>query len=687
MALTLHRQVRPCIAASEVVCCAAHSSTLRASNRRYPSRQLLLPKDTARSRKFQQDGKLVRPRHWQVATSQRVNAAAGDSDAEEQVLMRSQDEKDCRYGQSWQRMILQLPLEIATTLSKEDAHYLEKRSRHRWWRKGQFPRVPPDSLAEAHKDPPPLSLWQKVLPLGIIFFAASFNLTILQSLKDSIMVTTAGAETLPFLASLVVLPASLGFFFLYGRLVEILPSRAVYYVTIAPLVAFYALFATVLYPSHTWLHPAGLVDAAAPWIPTGLLGLVKIAQYWTFSLFYCAAELWGAVVISVLFWSLANDVCTVSEAKSIYPLVGIAANVALVCAGSFIKHVNSVLAPTSTHAMLCWLIGGLVGVSGVMMIAKAALDHWVIGPYCSLDPATASKPVARKKSRGTFSEAFGILQASPKIRNLAVLVVSYGISHRLFEFAWKSAVRNLFPTAQGYQGVLADVSIATGYATITCMLLGKAVFQYLGWGVAAAATPVAMLVSGGSFFGLSLLANANFQAFGLNTAHALAWAGVMAGAATQVIARSSKFSFFDPAKEMVYIEMSKEEKSKGKAAVDLIGSQIGKSGGAWVTQLLLLVTGSMSQSLPIISICFSVVVAMWLRSVFGLQSQLREYEESKAQQEVGKSTQQPTGVVNGVVNPGKVDTAMHDASNGTKEPSPNVSMLSNSNVSSSSADC
>lgn len=32
--------------------------------------------------------------------------------------------------------------------------------------------------------------------------------------------------------------------------------------------------------------------------------------------------------------------------------------------------------------------------------------------------------------------------------------------------------------------------------------------------------------------------------------------------AAQVFARSSKFSLFDPAKEMVYIEMTAEEKSK-----------------------------------------------------------------------------------------------------------------------------
>jgi AAA family ATP:ADP antiporter len=42
----------------------------------------------------------------------------------------------------------------------------------------------------------------------------------------------------------------------------------------------------------------------------------------------------------------------------------------------------------------------------------------------------------------------------------------------------------------------------------------------------------------------------------------------------QVFARSSKFSLFDPAREMVYISMSEDQKAQGKAAVDLLGSQV-----------------------------------------------------------------------------------------------------------------
>lgn len=270
------------------------------------------------------------------------------------------------------------------------------------------------------------------------------------------MVTTAGAETLPFLASCVVLPASLGFFMLYGKIVEALPSvsqeaqragvlflpcvcqgtkvgllhvdigvrrvcqpsnvttsapclaqRAVFYAALSPLVAFYLAFAALLYPLHGSLHLNGFYAATAALVPQGLHGLLKgedggqelafsfrdpaagklpvvesgsaprcrwpwpctgpdypltlppsefslfvytsnpafapvieywavlpfpscpltlsyicspptllpVIEYWTFSLFYCASELWGSVVISVLFWSLANEVCTISEAK------------------------------------------------------------------------------------------------------------------------------------------------------------------------------------------------------------------------------------------------------------------------------------------------------------------------------------------------------------------------------------
>lgn len=79
------------------------------------------------------------------------------------------------------------------------------------------------------------------------------------------------------------------------------------------------------------------------------------------------------------------------------------------------------------------------------------------------------------------------------------------------------------------QGVLADVSIATGYVTIALMLVGRFVFQYLGWKVAALATPAVMLLTGGAFFGLSLSGVVSGS-----SQRNLAAAGALAGAVTQV---------------------------------------------------------------------------------------------------------------------------------------------------------
>lgn len=87
-------------------------------------------------------------------------------------------------------------------------------------------------------------------------------------------------------------------------------------------------------------------------VPAGLHGLLRMGEHWTYSVFFCLAELWGAVVISVLSWSLANEVCTVSEAKTVYPLVGIAANCALVLAGNVMKYVNRVVAKVSVWMCL-----------------------------------------------------------------------------------------------------------------------------------------------------------------------------------------------------------------------------------------------------------------------------------------------------------------------------------------------
>ena len=88
--------------------------------------------------------------------------------------------------------------------------------------------------------------------------------------------------------------------------------------------------------------------------------------------------------------------------------------------------------------------------------------------------AAANGGVKKKKPKGNWKDTLQTLRESPKIMNLALLVVCYALAHRLFEFAWKGQLRVLFPTTQAYSGALADVSIYTGAlsrnATLSCMM-------------------------------------------------------------------------------------------------------------------------------------------------------------------------------------------------------------------------
>ena len=99
---------------------------------------------------------------------------------------------------------------------------------------------------------------------------------------------------------------------------------------------------------------------------------------------------------------------------------------------------------------LRYLVGTVVVLTGLMMAAKRYVDVNICVPI-QRRGKDAGKAKKKKKKKGSLGDSLSVLKSSPMILNLALLVVSYGVSHRLFEFAWKGQLRALYPSAQAYQ--------------------------------------------------------------------------------------------------------------------------------------------------------------------------------------------------------------------------------------------
>ena len=77
------------------------------------------------------------------------------------------------------------------------------------------------------------------------------------------------------------------------------------------------------------------IQAAQASLPN-LHWLIPVVGNWSFSIFYILSELWGSVVLSMLFWQFANEITKVTEAKRFYGLFGMIGNVGLLLSGPII---------------------------------------------------------------------------------------------------------------------------------------------------------------------------------------------------------------------------------------------------------------------------------------------------------------------------------------------------------------
>ncbi len=317
---------------------------------------------------------------------------------------------------------------------------------------------------------------KKFLPMGFMMFFILFNYSILRITKDSLIVTAAGPEVIPYLKGLVVLPISIFFVVLYTKLVNVLSRETNFYLIVLFFSIFFAAFGFFLYPNLALVHPDPANIAALHQSYHANKHVFSIYGLWDYSTFYVLAELWGGVMLALLFWQFANEITRTREAKRFYAMFGLLANFALLGALGYALLMEHIVLPGLDAGVDKWGVDlsysmSLVTISSIIVIMIYRWMHKsVLTDPKYYDAAEKSGSKKPKKPKLSVLESFKYILSSKYLGLIAILIIGYGVSINLIELVWKSQIVAQFPDPGDFRNFMALVQGLTGFATIGLLL-------------------------------------------------------------------------------------------------------------------------------------------------------------------------------------------------------------------------
>ena len=265
----------------------------------------------------------------------------------------------------------------------------------------------------------------------------------------------------------------------------------------------------------------------------------------------------------------------------------------------------------------------ILGFGSMIMLLHFFLTRKALKDKRLLQPETGDARIDQK-TKLTLLQGLKFIIRSPYLRYIAVIVIAYGLTVNLTEVTWKANLKLAYPETGAYQGFMALVSSSVGVCSfIITLFFSGLIIRKLGWSFSAQLPPI--IIGATSLIFLTLFMNQSY--LGSNPLFFIVLFGAFQNVSTKVM----KYAFFDATKEMSYIPLDQESKVKGKAAIDVVGGRLGKSGAAWIQIVLIsmLGTGSVLSITHYLLPLIASTVFFWIFSVRQINKQFSYGEKAK----------------------------------------------------------
>ena len=456
------------------------------------------------------------------------------------------------------------------------------------------------SLLPVNKEELPFFLLMSGLLIGL-----SLNHAIIHDVKDTLIVGHVGPTFIAYLKFWVILPGAVSFFLIYSKLSTILPQKTLFRSILFFYGAFFLLYAFFLYPNFHPHHPDHPNQ--------GFDGLKGIQEHWDLVLFYLLGELWGNIVLGLLFWGFTSRLVKLTVAQRFYVPLNLSSALATIIGGGINGLVSSFIgsqgyAYQQTLQILSIILAFNV-ITAIFLHRK--IIHSLPNNKSLLQKFDHQTNNPTKKS---FFAAMKTVFGSSYLARIAFMVICFGLSYNFIEIIWKFQIKQIYPNLNDYGAFIGKVTIAQGLFSMIVIIFGAGIVTKFGWKTSALITPIVLLISALLFF-LSVFVD-DYKL--ITNVSWIAKIPIFLGAFHFIAVRTCRLTFFEPSKEMLFIPLSKALKTQGKAAVDVMSDRLGKGGGSLLQHILISSTGSVIGFAPYACALILLVFSAWFASVNSL---------------------------------------------------------------------
>lgn len=477
----------------------------------------------------------------------------------------------------------------------------------------------------------------KFLPMSGLMFCVLFNQNVLRILKDSILISEVSAEVTSFVKVYCVTPAAAIFVVVYAKLVNHFSFDKIFYYLVAIFTGFYVIFGFIIYPNIETFHMDADRLAELMLQHPHLKWYIAIWGNWSYVLFYTLSELWPNIFYVLLFWQIANEITSTDEAKRFYTLFSLFGNSSLVIVGLIMMNLASdnnalsyLFTVSDSKILLIMVSIAMVTISSILAciairyIARNVLTSKEGGlSVCGGKSAGSDK--GGKPKMGML-DSFKYIARSKYLWLVLVCTASFGLSMNLVEAVWKAKIKELYPSVTSYAAFNSIYILWTGVAIMIMTIIGNNIMRRRSWFAAAIIAPVVILTTGCAFFFLVVFDNDIISFFdGAILMSPLALA-VSIGAIQNILSKGVKYSIWDTSKQMLYIPLDAELRTKGKAAVDVISPKIGKSTSGLLQSVIFVIipTATYNSITPVLMVAFTAICVLWIYAVRKIYNEYRK---------------------------------------------------------------